>query len=149
MSIPFKYREREKTMKHPVMMMQCSKRWKLESKVANSLPHYGVNKDPVSLHFEEWLFPGAFSCLCYNNNRNFWKSWPQYEVMKMLSSLHFENSWFLHWLTSNSPASVTAITQEILKSRKIFSLSFCDFVIFSPTSLSPVSVATTGQAILN
>jgi hypothetical protein len=53
MLIAFKYREREKTMKHPVMMMQSSKRLKLEGKVANSLPHYGVNKDPVSLHFKE------------------------------------------------------------------------------------------------
>ncbi len=49
----------------------------------------------------------------------------QQEILKVLTSiwsdedalfLHFENSWFLHWPTSNSPASVTAITQEILKS---------------------------------
>jgi len=45
------------------------------------------------------------------------------EILKVFTSiwsdedalfLHFENSWFLHWPTSNSPASVTAITQEIL-----------------------------------
>lgn len=92
-------------------------RWKLESKLANSLPHYGVNKDPVSLHFEEWLFPGAFSCLCYNSNRKFWKSWPQYEVMKMLSSCTLRIHDFCTYQHQIlQPLLQQAITQEILKS---------------------------------